>query len=299
MKGLKNILLIQLLLSSSIQLSAQTIDPNYYPEYNKSVSKSTYDRGKEILKNSYEQYLEASDGETYIDYWNIAFAFSKMGVDEPTIMKYLNKAKALDHNDFCMIVNQQAYVNQGIENTPFYQLIEDEYLELTQSCFEIQMTSITISELKLKKAEIDITKYNEQLIDQLIVCIEKDQRYRGNNTYEENKSKQDILDNEVQIELTKILDTYGYPGKGLVGEPFMNYTCIMIEHGGSLDYQEKYFPHVVEAYKLKQMDKGALKMLVDRIHWKKYKKQIFGSHVGVPFDTPEVISSLREKYGLN
>lgn len=297
MEKLKYSLLIWLVIN--IQLVAQSIDPNYYPEYNSSVSKSAYNQGKEILKNSYEQYLDAGAMEVYVDYWNIALAFSKMGVDKDTLKRYLKKAKSLDENNFCIVVNQQDYVYKGIKNTPFYLLLEDDYLEIIQSCVGKQIKSLTISEIELKKSELDMIKYNEQLIDQLIVCIEKDQRYRGNNLYEENKNKQDSLDKEVQVELMKILDTFGYPGENLVGEPFKNYACLMIEHVGSLDFQEKYLPIVVEAHKRRQLDKVYLKMLVDRIHWKKFKKQIFGSHVGVPFDNQEVIMNLRDKYGLN
>ena len=125
--------------------------------------------------------------------------------------------------------------------------------------------------------------------------MDKDSFYRYKTEWDERQRK---LDMDVQLELTEILNTYGYPGKSLVGENYMNYACLMIEHGGELEYQEKYLPMVAEALKNGELEKNYVRMLIDRIHWKKTNKQIFGSQNGVPFDTDEVIREFKAKYNL-
>ena len=47
-----------------------------------------------------------------------------------------------------------------------------------------------------------------------------------------------------------------------------------------------------------EVKKPYVRMLVDRIHWKKTGKQIFGSHGSIPFDDEKTIQQYREKYGL-
>lgn len=282
----------------NLQLFSQVIDLDYFPEYNESVSKEKYNWGKEVLKNSYAQ-INGGNDICYADYWNVAVAYASMGVDKQVVFKFLKKSKSSDKEDFCIIVNESNDEKNGVENTRFYKLLGVMYKELVSDCHGFKNEPPTIEEMMKMKDSIDLNKCNGSLIDVLIVNIEKDQRYRySTSVYDNNKSKQDSLDRVVQANMIKILDQFGYPGKDIVGEPFMNYASLMIEHGGALAYQEKYLPMVAEAYQKGQVDRTALSMLIDRVYWRKTGKQIFGSHISVPFHTNEVITKVKRKYNL-
>jgi len=293
----KYVTLLAAVLINTLSFS-QTIDTNYFPEYNNTASKSDYNRGKELLKNAYDQ-ISNREKIYYADYWNVAFAFSHMGVKKEVILNYLKKSKVTNHESFCKIVNLQIDARNGLSETPFYKLLRHLYEKLIADCKGISIESFSIEEKLREKEKLNLNNYNEKLIDKLIICMEKDQRYRTSpSLYKNNMNKQNNLDKEVQEQIIEILQEFGYPGKDLVGEPFMNYACLLIEHGGTLDYQEKYLPIVVKAYHNNQMDRIYLHMLIDRVQWKKTGKQIFGSHRDIPFETAEVIDEVKNKYGL-
>ncbi|MFO7862473.1 MAG: DUF6624 domain-containing protein [Salinivirgaceae bacterium] len=295
---LKKLFMLLIVMCLNIQSFSQVIDLGYFPEYNGAVSKEKYNWGKEVLKNSYAQINGVND-VCYADYWNIAVAYASMGVDKQVVFDFLKKSKSSSKEDFCMIVNDHIEHKEIIENTRFYELLGGVYKEFVSDCHGFKNESSTIEEMMKMKESIDLNKCNDSLIDVLIVNIEKDQRYRySTSVYDNNKTKQDSLDCVVQANMMKILDQFGYPGKDLVGEPFMNYASLMIEHGGSLDYQEKYLPMVAEACQKGQVDRTALRMLIDRVYWKKTGKQIFGSHVGIPFHANKVITKVKRKYNL-
>lgn len=295
MRTLTTLLFTLLTYTSSF---SQNLDVSYIPEPNDKVTMSEYNRGKELLHNAYDQYT--GDGKvTYVDFWNVAFALSHMGVEKEIILSYLRKAKATDSESFCKIANFQIDRRGGLSETPFYKLLGEAYTHLISDCSGIIIEPVSMEARLREKEKLELARYNERLIDKLITLMDMDQRYRtSSELYKKNQAKQDRLDAKVQEKLTLILEKYGYPGKELVGEPFMNYACLLIEHGGKLDYQEKYLPMVVEAYHKGQVDKAFLTMLIDRVQWKKTGKQIYGSHMGVPFESAKVISEVKSKYGL-
>ena len=289
-----------LVLVINFNLNAKNIDTSYYPKYNNDISKSEYNRGLEILKNSYRQIIEDNNREPYYaDYWNVATAYAIMFVEKENVWKYLKKAKSLNNENFCIIVNSSVESKEGIENTTFYKFLGDEFVSFISDCKGIINSPESIEKKLKRKHALDLSKLNEVLIDQLIILSEKDQRYRyQKSVYDKNWKAQTDLDNEVQTEMILILDEYGYPGKDLVGETFMNRSCMLIEHFLSLEHQEKYLPMVVKAYHDGQLNKNYLTMLIDRIHSKKTGKQIFGSHVDVPFESVKELKRIKSKYGL-
>lgn len=294
---MKSTILILALFITSFSYS-QNIILDYYPEYNGLVSNDEYKKGKNILSNAYRQIKEGNNNIIYVDYWNVAVAFSYMGADKVKIMAYLVKSKRMNHDDFCKYVNYQIS-HVGLTETPLYKALGESYIDMISDCAGIEIKRYTLEYLNEKKLKMDLDGLNEKLIDRLIICFIKDNRYRySHEEYEKNKLKQDAFDIENELELTKIFDEYGYPGKNLVGVEFMNFSCMILEHGGDLDLKEKYLPLVVYAFQNGQMDKPYLTMLIDRIHWRKTGKQIFGSHSGVPFDTDEVISEIKKKHKL-
>ncbi|MEQ9415341.1 MAG: hypothetical protein RIF39_16015 [Cyclobacteriaceae bacterium] len=278
----------------------QLIDTDYFPEFEENVSLSEYNHGREILRNAYRQIKEDGGNVNYADYWNVAVAYANMGVDKGIVFPYLIRSKNIAQEKFCMIANYQISLNGDIEEAIFYKMFDQAYVILLQGCEGMESKPLTIEKLKAEKEKMSLTGLSESLIDRLIVCMEKDQRFRYSPTvYTENWEKQNALDDEVQEEMISILEEFDYPGRDLVGDRFMNFACLFIEHGGDLDYQDKYLPVVVDAFHNGQMSKSYLTMLIDRIHWKHTGKQLFGSHAAIPFDEPEIISQVIELYNLN
>ncbi|WP_350293538.1 hypothetical protein [uncultured Croceitalea sp.] len=300
MKILKT--LITLVILSSSYLNAQEIVMDYYPEFEGNVSQKNYDVGKSMLKGEYEELKEAKDVEPYwVDYYNIAIAYNKMGVDAVTVFEFLKKAKSLNSKNVCtMIASEIESVKGDITKLGFHQRLGDLFLNLTTDC-DLNIKPFTLEFLKENKRKQNLEGLNEALIDKLILLQEMDLRYRySSKVYYENVEKQNLLDEQVAVELSKILDKYGYPGKDIVGEYYQNLACLLLEHSRPTDweYKEKYLPLVLEAYRKKQMNKGFLYMLLDRIHTLKNGKQIFGSHAGKPYYDEVTLTKLKDKYGL-
>ena len=281
--------IIAFLISFSLSLFSQSLPMDVFPPRTASVDDQSYNKGKHILTNSYQAVKESDNGVCYADYWNVAYGMALMGGETETIFTLLT---------FCKVAYYQIdSKNSTLENMFFYKLFGDRYRSLLDNC-EI-LKQLDSDPNYNTKIDLDLNGLNEGLIDQLIVMNEKDQRFRNMNAdYEAHWEEQTTLDKENQEQLTKIFETYGYPGKALVGERFMNSACLIFEHGGSIKYQQKYFPLIIEAMNRDEVIKPVVRMLVDRIHWKTTGKQIFGSHMDIPFDSDKVINKYKRKYNL-
>jgi len=283
---------ILLLVLSKLAIS-QKIDTEFYPKKNQLVTSETYNYGKQVLRNTYDQINENGREIGYIDHWNIAIAFSYMGVNADSIYAHFTTSKNMGGTDFCMILNyglQQSKTNDRLRS-----VLGERLLEILSDCEGHEIKPMSISDYSIKKSQSDLDGLNEALIDRLIVLMEKDQRYRANNDYLKNREFQNQLDREIQEDLALIFDEFGYPGKSLVGTTFMNYACLLLEHGGEIAHQKKYFPLVAKAYKNGELAKNPFLMLIDRIEWKTTGKQIFGSHAGIPFAENERIEQVRRE----
>ena len=72
--------------------------------------------------------------------------------------------------------------------------------------------------------------------------------------------------------------------------------------------QEEYLPVILKAQKEDEITTGLVHLLVDRIHTKKYGKQIFGSQqiwddklqkmVSVPLYSEKEIATIKKQYNL-
>jgi len=273
----------------------EEIRMDFIPEKLTAVTSEDYTKGRYMLQNTYQTIREDGGKLTYTDYWNVAFSYAHMGVNKETIFGLLQRFKAIDSKSFCEYVNFQIRKDKDIRKTKFYELLGEKYTHFVSDCEGIEINRRSLAEIMKEKEGLDLTGLNESLIDQLINMLYKDQYYRREVGYTDGQKK---LDEEVQIELVKIFDKYGYPGQSLVGEKYRNYACFLLEHGGTMENYEKYFPLVAGALTNGELDKPPVRMLIDRIHWRKTGKQIFGSHAGKPFDTEDVIAGYKKKYNL-
>ena len=160
----------------------------------------------------------------------------------------------------------------------------------------------TILEIKRKyriDGEIDLKAYileggfNEKLIAELDRIARLDQKYR----LTDNLDQQRPLDLQNAKDIEAIIKKYGYPGRKLAGGKYENVAWVVIQHA-ELNYQEKYLPLIHKAVLEKQLEDQPLKMLIDRIYWKKNGFQIFGSQGGVDFADDKTIADVKAKYSL-
>ncbi len=239
-----------------------------------------------MLQNSYAQAKNAKNGIVAIDYWNIATAYLIMGQSKDTINNLLIKSRAIDESKFCKLALLYHKKNNGIVNTNFHKTLGGSYQELVKGCEAISETKETkqTSEVKLG--------LNEKLISELKEIAKLDQTDRFNPVIQEPIDQSNIKRMEA------IIEKYGYPGRKLVGEEFESIAWIVIQHA-ELPYQEKYLPLIHKAVIEEQLTEVPLKMLIDRIYWKKTGFQIFGSQVGVDFANDKVIAEVKAKYSLD
>ena len=225
---------------------SQEIQVDYIPPRIENILETDYNRGKHYLVNTYKSIKERKD-TTYIDYWNVATAYSYMGQPTETILAYFEKAKKLDPEAFCDIASYAFEDVKTIGEQNLYKILGAGIYSLISVC-DLLLERRSLESRITEKYDLNLDGLNVVLIDKLISLMHKDQYYRySHSIYKSNWEAQNILDAEVSQELVQIFKEYGYPGKKLVGENYMNYGCLLLEHGSNLKTQETYFPLIVEA----------------------------------------------------
>ena len=277
----KKIFILSILtLTSLFNLYAQF---NYVPPKPENVAESEYRRGRIMLQNSYAQ---AKNGIVAIDYWNIAMAYLTMGQSGDTINNFLIKSRTIDESGFCKIALYYDKTHDGIENTNFYKILGESYRALVSDCETVVKATETKRTSEVKSG------LNEKLVSELKEIAKLDQTDRF------NPGIQNPIDQSNIKRVEAIIKKYGYPGRKLVGEEYESVAWLIIQHA-ELSYQEKYLPLIHKAVIEDQLDKVPLKMLIDRIYFKKSGLQIFGSQAGVDFASDKIIAEVKIKYSLN
>ncbi len=267
---------------------------SYIPPKPENISESEYRRGRLMLENSYTQTKSAKNGVVASDYWNIAMAYLTMGQPRDSVYNFLLKSRTIDPPGFCKIAS---YVNKyygGIENVKFHKELGDQYKQLIDGCSSI--------EIKPSK-EIDAFTYaksggfNIEIVSELDRILKMDQKFR---VQDYNSELQTPIDHQNMLDIKKIIDRYGYPGKSLVGERYDFVACAIIQRSNSMEYWDRYLPQISDAVKRGELsDINHLKMLLDRIYIDKIGAQIFGSKAGVPFANDDTILATKRKYRID
>ncbi len=109
------------------------------------------------------------------------------------------------------------------------------------------------------------------------------------------------------IQVTGILDKYGWVGADKIGSRANQTLFLVIQHS-DLKTQEKYLPMMREAVKNKKADPASLALLEDRVLLGQGKRQIYGSQIGYypetneyyvqPLNDPDNVDKLRAEVGL-
>src|SRR5690554_4967084 len=136
-------------------------------------------------------------------------------------------------------------------------------------------------------------------------------------------TEKDFLDNERSlfqkndslnlVEIEKIINHYGYPGKSMVGEPENETAWFVIQHSSKI---EKYFPLIKRAGEEGELKMSKVAMMEDRMLMYKGETQIYGTQAkGIfkvknpskqedifyiiwPVRNPEKVNELRKTMGL-
>lgn len=127
----------------------------------------------------------------------------------------------------------------------------------------------------------------------------EDQKYRS----EENKSG----DSSNLVIIEKILEKYGWLGSEQIGKTANSTFFFVIQHANN-EVREKHFPMMKNAVKEGKADARHLALLEDRIALGNGELQIYGSQIGIDYETgksyvlplfePEKVNERREKVGL-
>ena len=266
---------------------------DYYPSQPEGVEDATYQKGVYFLENTYDAIRDDNMQFSYADYWNITVAFHAMGLEKKDIQLAFQKTIDTGGAAICEYI-ESMYGDKAVSEQPLYRSIPELYQSFCQQCKGKKSITEELSpEQYAKNKGLDL-----ELIRQLASIKEKDQRYRKNNQlYDQNLKKQQQLDQENMIAAASLLVQYGYPGKTLAGEKHALTLWAVIQHS-TLPFMEKYLPLIHQAVDQKELDKGPLKMLLDRIYWLKHGMQLFGSQQDIPMASKEVIQSVKQAYRL-
>jgi hypothetical protein len=105
----------------------------------------------------------------------------------------------------------------------------------------------------------------------------KDIKYRDAN-YMLNWKKQDSLDKENLVIVSKIIDSLGWLGKDMIGDTANETLFLVIQHS-NIFAMEKYLPIMQKAVAENKANKQWLALLIDRVEFLNKRKQIYGSQV--------------------
>jgi hypothetical protein len=104
-----------------------------------------------------------------------------------------------------------------------------------------------------------------------------DQKYRGVD-YMLNWQKQDSIDKENLVIVSKIIDSLGWLGKDVVGDTANDALFAVIQHS-NITTMEKYLPVMRKAAAENKASKQNLALLIDRVEVINKRKQIYGSQL--------------------
>jgi hypothetical protein len=80
------------------------------------------------------------------------------------------------------------------------------------------------------------------------------------------------------IRAKKFIDTYGFPGREVIGSEGSAALWLVIQHS-DIRTQETYLPLIRDATKRGDLDAGKLALLEDRVALRQGKKQIYGTQI--------------------
>ena len=266
----------------------------YNPIQKENVSDSEFSKGVSILKNSLLDFKESKEKTfCYVDYWNITVSFLYFDESSEKI-EYLFK-KAIELNSENVYIYMSKIKNQ--KDNPIYEKFLNKIPETVHSFMD------KTNEIADNRS-VDVSKTSESIDNNLTILIKKvllnDQKYRSNiNLYKKKLALQTSIDKKNQVIIDSLYSHYNsYIGKSLVGDEYKATMWAVIQHS-DIDTMNKYLPVIHQAVIDKELPKGPLKMLIDRIHHIEHGTQIFGSQAGVEMADEKTIQQVINQYDMD
>jgi hypothetical protein len=110
---------------------------------------------------------------------------------------------------------------------------------------------------------------------ELAALYERDQKTRKNG---DSSLYMSYIDSCNQVQAEKLIQKYGWLGKGLVGSGGNTALFAVIQHA-NLETQERYFPLLQKSVADGESNAFDMALMQDRILMRKEKKQIYGSQI--------------------
>ena len=139
--------------------------------------------------------------------------------------------------------------------------------------------------------------YNKNIVSQLKILREQDQRYRQAGKVD--WPKQWALDSINQKMAMAIFDKYGYPNRSLVGVEFESVFFYVIQHS-NLAMMEKFLPIIKHEIDVNHLPKEHYPFIHDRINLLKNLPQEYGTQFQVdPLGNEILINPIKDRKKLN
>ncbi len=214
-------------------------------------------------------------------------------------------------NDTCM-----AYFNKAIKNAPISACNSSFVREgnFRQVYNKSEKDHIILSKMK-PLCDSVWNSLDSNLIRILTEVEIEDQRFRKNlvDSYwvsdgKKMMEKQEELDRNNTKIISSIIDSFGYPGRNMVGLELENVAFLVIQHS-DLETQQKYLNTIKNASEKNQLLFYAYPLLYDRICMKKNIPQLYGTQTIYDhrkekqslykIDDPVKVNERRKQYGLS
>lgn len=296
---MKHFILFILLFSFSNSSIAQ----DYYPPQRVGISDADYNKYIKELKFHYQSPRRDAT-------MNIAIFYAHLGEKEEVVFDQIEKGMKENLKVACSMIGLKLHQAKRLNLTiPYEKINKKRWDDICNYCDSIQK----VNEKKQALETNNNPLFNHDLIKKLKELEHNDQKVRlmilvhNSPEYKKQWAIQRKLDAINQAEIRKIIKKYGYPGASLVGKNNAYIAAIIIQHA-PLEMQEEFFPILSEAQQKGEISGGLLHLLLDRIHTKKYGKQVFGSQqiwdkklkkmVSVPLYSKEEIIEIKKKYNI-
>ena len=163
--------------------------------------------------------------------------------------------------------------------------------------------------LTLFNISVFAQKFNPKLAAELAKIYKNDQHYRvaaiaaakkyGSGSKQDNElmTKQDVADLANLAKIEKIIATYGYPGKTLVGA--QSKVAFMVVQHNDVPPQEKYLPLFIQAAKKGELDRTLLPLMIDRVRTGKGQPQLYGTQLSEKKDRKIQIKPIEDEINVN
>ncbi len=149
---------------------------------------------------------------------------------------------------------------------------------------------------------LDTSGINKSLYYEFQLIGESDQKYRRDMRGVSEKfgwkspqmdslwALQNPIDSANTVRICEVIDSCGYPGQSIVGPGEASTAFLVIQHA-DLEIQEKYLDIITAAADQGEVRWSSVALLVDRVHMRNKRPQIYGSQVSTDQETGEYFFS--------